>query len=136
MPGVAPAAARQRAFTSALAGVVTNVIALVLTVGVMATLSWQVTVLAVVLLPTFLIPARRVGAKVGALEREAAADGDPGILQERTTRPHHVVIARHQPVLPVLITFTLRNLAGGQPWLTEFTCPGSPFPSLKVPPSQ
>jgi len=63
----------QRAFTSALAGVVTNVIALVLTVGVMATLSWQVTVLAVVLLPTFLIPARRVGAKVGALEREAAA---------------------------------------------------------------
>jgi len=63
----------QRAFTSALAGVVTNVIALVLTVAVMATLSWQITVLAVILLPTFLIPARRVGAKVGALEREAAA---------------------------------------------------------------
>src|SRR3546814_3220248 len=62
----------QRAFTSALAGVVTNTIALVLTVGVMASLSWQITLLAVVLLPTFVIPARRVGARVGALEREAA----------------------------------------------------------------
>jgi len=61
----------QRAFTSALAGVVTNVIALVLTLGVMVSLSWQVTLLALVLLPVFVIPARRVGAKVGALEREA-----------------------------------------------------------------
>ena len=61
----------QRAFTSALSGVVTNVIALVLTVAVMLSLSWQITVLALVLLPVFVIPARRVGAKVGALEREA-----------------------------------------------------------------
>ena len=61
----------QRAFTSALSGVVTNVIALVLTVVVMLSLSWQITVLALVLLPVFVIPARRVGAKVGALEREA-----------------------------------------------------------------
>ena len=61
----------QRAFTSALSGVVTNVIALVLTVAVMLSLSWQITVLALVLLPIFVIPARRVGAKVGALEREA-----------------------------------------------------------------
>jgi ABC-type multidrug transport system fused ATPase/permease subunit len=60
----------QRAFTSALSGVVTNVIALVLTVGVMAGLSWQITVLALVLLPIFVVPARRVGAKVGALQRE------------------------------------------------------------------
>jgi len=63
----------QRAFTSALAGVVTNVIALVLTLAVMARLSWQITLLALVLLPVFVVPARRVGAKVGALEREAAA---------------------------------------------------------------
>ena len=62
----------QRAFTSALSGVVTNVIALVLTLGVMLTLSWQVTLLALVLLPMFLIPARRIGARVGGLEREAA----------------------------------------------------------------
>jgi ABC-type multidrug transport system fused ATPase/permease subunit len=62
----------QRAFTSALAGVVTNVIALVLTLAVMLRLSWQITVLAMVLLPVFVIPARKVGRKVGALERESA----------------------------------------------------------------
>jgi len=62
----------QRAFTSALAGVVTNVIAVALTIAVMMRLSWQVTLLAIVLLPIFVIPARRVGARVGALEREAA----------------------------------------------------------------
>jgi ABC-type multidrug transport system fused ATPase/permease subunit len=62
----------QRAFTSALSGVVTNLIVLILTVGVMASLSWQITLLAVVLLPVFVIPARRIGKRVGALEREAA----------------------------------------------------------------
>jgi ABC-type multidrug transport system fused ATPase/permease subunit len=62
----------QRAFTSALAGVVTNSIALVLTLAVMMDLSWQVTVASMVLLPVFVIPARRVGAKVGRLERDAA----------------------------------------------------------------
>ena len=49
----------QRAFTSALSGVVTNVIALVLTLAVMLRLSWQITLLALVLLPVFVIPARR-----------------------------------------------------------------------------
>lgn len=62
----------QRAFTSALSGVVTNAIALALTVGVMASLSWQITLLVIVLLPIFLVPARRVGAKVGVLQRESA----------------------------------------------------------------
>jgi len=62
----------QRAFTSALSGVLTNVIVLVLTLGVMLRLSWLITLLAVVLLPIFVIPARRVGARVGLLEREAA----------------------------------------------------------------
>ncbi len=62
----------QRAFTSALSGVVTNVIALVLTLAVMIGLSWQITVLAMLLLPAFVIPARRVGARVGKLQREAA----------------------------------------------------------------
>ena len=62
----------QRAFTSALAGVVTNLIALVLTLAVMLRLSWQITVLAMVLLPVFVIPARKVGRRVGALERESA----------------------------------------------------------------
>ncbi|MGQ0616710.1 MAG: ABC transporter ATP-binding protein [Acidimicrobiia bacterium] len=62
----------QRAFTSALSGVVTNVIALVLTLAVMVSLSWPITLLALAMLPVFVVPARRVGAKVGVLEREAA----------------------------------------------------------------
>ena len=62
----------QRAFTSTLAGTVTNVIQLVLSVGVMVTLSWQVTVLALVLLPIFVLPARRMGRKMADLQRESA----------------------------------------------------------------
>ncbi|GDY28955.1 ABC transporter [Gandjariella thermophila] len=62
----------QRAFTSTLSGVVTNVIQLVLSLGVMLTLSWQVTVVALVLLPMFLIPARRMGRRMADLQREAA----------------------------------------------------------------
>ncbi len=75
----------QRAFTSALSGVVTNVIVLALTVAVMARLSWQVTGLALVLLPIFVIPARRVGAKVGHLEREAA-DHNAAMNSQMTER--------------------------------------------------
>src|SRR5215203_4103042 len=63
----------QGAFTSALAGVVTNVITLVLTLAVMFSLSWPITLLALVLLPLFVVPARRIGRRVGDLEREATA---------------------------------------------------------------
>jgi ABC-type multidrug transport system fused ATPase/permease subunit len=62
----------QTALTSTLSGVVTNVIQLVLTLGVMLTLSWQVTVLALVLLPIFVLPARRMGARLAELRREAS----------------------------------------------------------------
>ncbi len=75
----------QRAFTSALSGVVTNAIALVLTLAVMLTLSWKITLLALVMLPLFLIPARRVGAKVGALDREAA-DHNAAMTSQMTER--------------------------------------------------
>ncbi|MFP5320160.1 MAG: ABC transporter ATP-binding protein [Acidimicrobiia bacterium] len=75
----------QRAFTSALSGVVTNAIALGLTVAVMARLSWQVTLVALVLLPLFLVPARRVGKRVGALEREAA-DHNAAMTSQMTER--------------------------------------------------
>src|SRR5690606_29292124 len=51
----------QRTFTATLSGLVTNVIQLVLSLAVMLTLSWQVTLLALVLLPMFVLPARRVG---------------------------------------------------------------------------
>jgi ATP-binding cassette, subfamily B, bacterial len=62
----------QRAFTSILSGLVSNAIALVLTVGVMLRLSWSITLLALLLLPVFLVPARKMGARLAHLEREAA----------------------------------------------------------------
>ena len=65
----------QQAFTSTLSGVVSNVIGLVLTAGVMFTLSWQITALSLVLLPVFILPARRVG-------REAAGD-HPRVVRAR-----------------------------------------------------
>ncbi|WP_232667227.1 ABC transporter ATP-binding protein [Pseudonocardia sp. TRM90224] len=63
----------QRAFSDTLSGVVGNLVTLALTLGVMLSLSWQVTVLALVLLPVFVLPARRMGRKLAKLEREAAA---------------------------------------------------------------
>ncbi|MGH3873979.1 MAG: ABC transporter ATP-binding protein [Pseudonocardiaceae bacterium] len=62
----------QTALTSTLSGVVTNVIQLVLTLVVMLTLSWQVTLLALVLLPIFVLPARRMGLRLADLRREAS----------------------------------------------------------------
>lgn len=62
----------QRAFTSTLSGLVTNVIQLVLAVVVMMALAWQVTLLALVLLPVFVLPARRMGRRIAALQRESA----------------------------------------------------------------
>ena len=75
----------QRAFTSALSGVLTNLIALGLTLIVMVRLSWQITLLALVLLPIFVIPARRVGARVGQMEREAA-DHNAAMTSQMTER--------------------------------------------------
>ena len=61
----------QRAFTSTLSGVVSNVIQLVLTAAVMFSLSWQITALSLVMLPVFVIPARRVGKKLAEITRES-----------------------------------------------------------------
>jgi ATP-binding cassette subfamily B protein len=61
----------QRAFTSTLSGVVSNVIQLVLTAAVMFSLSWQITVLSLFMLPLFIIPARRVGKKLAEITRES-----------------------------------------------------------------
>ncbi len=62
----------QRAFSDTLSGVVGNIVTLALTLVVMLSLSWQVTVLALVLLPVFVIPARRMGHRLASLQREAA----------------------------------------------------------------
>jgi ATP-binding cassette subfamily B protein len=63
----------QQAFSGTLSGVVGNIVTLALTLVVMLSLSWQVTLLALVLLPIFVLPARRMGHKLAQLEREAAA---------------------------------------------------------------
>jgi ATP-binding cassette, subfamily B, bacterial len=61
----------QRAFTSTLSGVVSNVIQLALTAAVMFTLSWQVTALSLVMLPVFILPARRIGRRLADITRES-----------------------------------------------------------------
>jgi ATP-binding cassette subfamily B protein len=75
----------QRAFTTGLAGVVTNVIAVLLTLVVMIGLSWQITALSLLLLPLFVIPARRVGKRVGALVREGTVH-DAAMTSQMTER--------------------------------------------------
>ncbi|MEU3531700.1 ABC transporter ATP-binding protein [Streptomyces murinus] len=62
----------QRAFANTLSGVVTNLVTLLLTLAVMLTLSWQITLLALVLLPVFVLPARRMGSRMARMQREAA----------------------------------------------------------------
>ena len=62
----------QRAFSDTLSGVVGNVVMLVLTLIMMVGISWQVTLLALLLLPVFVLPARRMGSRLARLEREAA----------------------------------------------------------------
>ncbi|MEO8888563.1 MAG: ABC transporter ATP-binding protein [Jatrophihabitantaceae bacterium] len=61
----------QQAFTSTLSGLVSNVVSLVLTAAVMFTLSWQITVLSLIMLPLFVIPARRIGARLQDITRES-----------------------------------------------------------------
>jgi ATP-binding cassette, subfamily B, bacterial len=61
----------QQAFTSTLSGVVSNVIGLVLTAGVMFSLSWQITLLSLVLVPLFVLPARRIGTRLQEITRES-----------------------------------------------------------------
>ncbi|MGW1287816.1 ABC transporter ATP-binding protein [Streptomyces sp. NPDC002586] len=63
----------QRAFANTLSGVVSNLVTLILTLAVMLTLSWQITLLALVLLPVFVLPARRMGTRMARMQREAAA---------------------------------------------------------------
>jgi ATP-binding cassette subfamily B protein len=63
----------QRAFSGTLSGVVGNIVTLSLTFAVMVSLSWQITLLALLLLPVFVLPARRMGNRLARLQREAAA---------------------------------------------------------------
>ncbi|GAA2299615.1 ABC transporter ATP-binding protein [Nonomuraea roseoviolacea subsp. roseoviolacea] len=62
----------QRAFTDTLSSVAGNVVTLVLSLTVMVGISWQITLLALLLLPAFVLPARRVGVRLARMRREAA----------------------------------------------------------------
>ncbi|MBX4167795.1 ABC transporter ATP-binding protein/permease [Rhodococcus sp. DMU2021] len=62
----------QRAFSDTLSGVVGNIVTLAITLMVMIGISWQITLLALLLLPIFVIPARHMGARLAQLSREAA----------------------------------------------------------------
>ena len=61
----------QNAFTDTLSGVVSNVLTLCLVAGAMFTLSWQITVLSLLLLPAFIYPTKWVGRKIQNLTRES-----------------------------------------------------------------
>src|SRR2546429_115663 len=61
----------QQALTSTLSGVVSNALTLLLVLIAMLSLSWLVTVVALVLLPMFVIPARLVGRRLQRYTRES-----------------------------------------------------------------
>jgi len=61
----------QQAITSTLASVVANVLSLVVVLVAMMLLSWQVTLVALVLIPLFIFPARIVGRRLQRLTRES-----------------------------------------------------------------
>jgi ATP-binding cassette subfamily B protein len=61
----------QQALTSTLSSVVSNALSLILVLAAMIWLSWLVTVVALVLIPLFVIPARLVGRRLQRLTRES-----------------------------------------------------------------
>lgn len=60
----------QRAVTGTLVGTITNVIQALLTLGIMITLEWRLTVLSILVLPLFILPARRVGGRLRELTQQ------------------------------------------------------------------
>ena len=60
----------QSAFTSILSGLVSNLVSLALILGALLTMSWLITLLALLLLPIFLIPAHRMGQRLSELTRK------------------------------------------------------------------
>lgn len=61
----------QQAFTSTAAGILSNAVTFLAVVAAMLVLSWQITLLALLVAPLFLLPARRVGRRLAGLRRQA-----------------------------------------------------------------
>jgi len=61
----------QQAFTTTLSGLISNILTLTLVVATMLVLSWQITVVSLLLLPLFLIPTKWVGRRLQKLTRDS-----------------------------------------------------------------
>ena len=61
----------QQAFTSTLSGVVSNSLTLLLVAFAMFTLSWQITVVALIILPIFIVPTKWIGKKLAGYTRRS-----------------------------------------------------------------
>ncbi|GII93821.1 ABC transporter ATP-binding protein [Sinosporangium siamense] len=75
----------QRAITSTLSSVLSNVVSLIMVLGAMLLLSWQITLVALVLLPIFVVPAKWVGRRMSGLtRRQMTLDADMSqVMTER-----------------------------------------------------
>lgn len=63
----------QQAFTSTLSSLVSNVVTLVAVLTTMIALSWQITLVALLVVPLILLPARTVGRRLAGYRRRAMA---------------------------------------------------------------
>jgi ATP-binding cassette, subfamily B, bacterial len=70
----------QQAFTDILSNVVSNLVTVTLVLAAMFYLSWQITLVALVILPVFIFPAKHVGKRLQAITRESY-----GLNAEMTT---------------------------------------------------
>jgi ATP-binding cassette subfamily B protein len=61
----------QQAFTSTLQNVVSNALTVVFVLAAMASMSWRLTLLSLVLVPVFVLPARWFGTRMSAITRES-----------------------------------------------------------------
>jgi len=61
----------QQAFTDTLSSVVSNLISVTLVLIVMFLLSWQITLISLIILPVFVLPAKRVGRRLSSITRES-----------------------------------------------------------------
>jgi ATP-binding cassette subfamily B protein len=60
-----------RAFTSTFSGIINNVLTLILVVGTLLALSWQITVVSLLLLPIFLAPTKWIGSRLQGYTRDS-----------------------------------------------------------------
>jgi ATP-binding cassette subfamily B protein len=63
----------QQAFTGTLSSVFSNLLSVSMVIAVMLVLSWQITLISLILLPVFVIPARMLGTRLQAITREGYA---------------------------------------------------------------